>query len=247
MLPVLTRIVPLVAAVTTALAVPETVLAAEPCPPGTPSAERFSGLPARLAIGKVESFSLDFGDVDWDVDGPIHVTMSSDGKVFSQDDTTDPLAEFWLRLDHGNKEATVTATFEQTGYDADFNPVSCVQTISRTVTGFVAPVRLTCNEWDRWGDNIAYLTKRPRRCSIWRENWSHAQSASFIKARWQSWGKPVARARATLVYNMGYRARVRVKAYRLRFDCTGRHRMYTRVFIKGPDGKGTVRPDTCAD
>jgi hypothetical protein len=56
----------------------------------------------------------------------------------------------------------------------------------------------------------------------------------------------VASARATLTYNMGYRARVRVRAYRLRLDCSGEYRVYTRVHIAGPDGQGIVRPDTCA-
>ena len=227
---------------------PGPAAAAEPCPLGTPSAERFQGLPARVAIGKAEHFSLDFDHDDWFVEGSIHVTMSSGGTVFFEKDTNDPLDDLWLQLDPGDVDATVTATFEQAYFGDDpTKPTSCVQTISRTVAGFVAPVRLICNRWDRWGDNIAYLKRMPGRCSIWRENWAHYQSASFIKARWRSWGKPVARGRATLTYNMGYRARVRVKAYRPRFDCTGRYRVYTRVFIRGPDGKGTVRPDTCAD
>jgi hypothetical protein len=44
---------------------------------------------------------------------------------------------------------------------------------------------------------------------------------------------------------MGYRAQVRVKAYRLRFDCSGDYLVYTRVHVDGPDGQGTVRPDAC--
>jgi hypothetical protein len=213
---------------------PASAAAADACPPGTPSAERFSGLPAQVAIGRTETFSLDFNADDWFVEGNIRVTMATADGVFFDDNTDDPLAEFWLHLDPGDTAVTVTATFEQITYgEGDVNSFTCLQTITRTVTGFRAPVRLFCNRWESSGENVPYTTMRPRHCSIWREHWAHYQSASFVKARWRSWGKPVARARATLTYNMGYRARVRVKAYRLRFDCTGRFRVYTRVAIVG--------------
>ena len=228
------------------LAVPATAAPSSPCAAGTPSALRISGLPDRVAVGRSEQFSLDFDDDDWYVEGDIDITMASGGTVFFHDITDDWLADLWLRLDPGDRDATVTVKFEQVTYPDDGEAAFyCAQTISRTVTAFTAPVRLICNRWTRLGDNIAYLTMHPRRCSIWRENWAHYQSASFIKARWQTWGKAVARAHATLTYNMGYRAPVRLKAYRLRFDCTGRYRVYTRVSIKGPDGHGVVRPDTC--
>lgn len=225
------------------LAAPAGAAASEPCADGMPSAVRFAGLPERLPTAYKERFALDAGDIDWEVTGSIRVTMASGGEVFFDGTTYDPYAELWLRLDPGDTEATVTATFEQWDYISD---VTCVKTVVRTVTGFVAPVRLVCNRWVRSRGNIAYRTQEPKRCSIWRSNWSHAQSASFIKARWRGWGKPQATARATLVYNMGYRASVRVRAYRLRLDCTGRFFVYTRVFVKGPDGQGVVRPDTCA-
>ena len=235
-------------AATVSVASPGVATAVEPCPPGTPSAERFAGLPDRVAIGRRELFSLDFDHDDWYVEGDIAVTMTDEEEatVFT-DITADPLAEYWLRLDPGDTALTVTATFEQVTFaDDDAAPFSCLQTISRRVTGYTAPVRLICNRWTRDGANIPYRVMRPRRCSIWRAAWAHYQSASFVKARWRSWGRPVARGRATLTYNMGYRARVRVRAYRLRFDCTGRYRVYTRASIRGPDGHGVVRPDTCA-
>jgi hypothetical protein len=232
-----------VAFVVASLATPAVAVAAEPCAGDTPSAVRFYGLPERIPIGHDERFALEPDDPDWELAGGIHVTMQSGGEVFFDDTTNDPYADLWLRLDRGDTEATVTAAFEQWEY---FNDVTCTKTIVRTVSGFVAPVRLICNRWDRRGENIAYRTRKPKRCSIWRSNWAHYQSASFIKARWRGWGKPRATARATLVYNMGYRARVRVRAYRLRLDCTRRFYVYTRVFIRGPDGQGVVRPDVCA-
>lgn len=220
--------------------------ASVPCPAGTPSAERFWGLPSRLAYGREKLFSLEYGNYDWDVSGDIDVTMTSGAHVLFDDMTPDPLAEYSIRLKPSTPSATVAASFEQTGYTDDGDEINCQQTISRTVTGFTAPIRLVCNRWTRSGHNVPYRTLKPRRCSIWRANWAHSRSASFIKARWTAWGKSVARARATLVYNMGYRARVRVKAYRLRFDCTGRYRVYTRASITGPDGHGVVKPNTCA-
>jgi hypothetical protein len=47
----------------------------------------------------------------------------------------------------------------------------------------------------------------------------------------------------------GFRARARIKAYRLRPDCTGDYRVYTRVALlpKGKRRKTVVlKPDTCA-
>jgi hypothetical protein len=228
------------------LAPSETAVASAPCALGTPSALRFAGLPDRVAIGRTDYFSLDFDHEDWYVEGDIQITMASGGNEFFRETTDDSLADLWLRLDPGDRDATVTATFEQVTFADDDTAFYCVQTVSRTVTAFTAPVRLICNRWDFSGENIPYRTNRPRRCSIWRENWAHYQSASFIKARWRGWGRLVAPARGTLTYNMGYRAPVRIKAYRLRFDCTGRYRVYTRVLIKGPDGHGVVSPDTCA-
>jgi hypothetical protein len=224
------------------LALPTGAAASDPCTDSVPSAIRFSGLPERVPIGYNERFALDTGDPDWDVVGPIRLTMQSGNDVFFDKSTDDPFAELWIRFDPGDTEATVTAAFEQWNYIDD---ATCIKTIVRTVDAFFAPVRLVCNRWTRHGTNIAYRTRGPRRCSIWRSNWAHYQSASFIKAHWHGWGKARATAHATLIYNMGYRARVRVRAYRLRLDCTRRFFVYTRIFIRGPGGQGVVRPDTC--
>jgi glucose/arabinose dehydrogenase len=112
------------------------------------------------------------------------------------------------------------------------------------------PVRLLCNKFiGRRGRNVAYRTRAPRRCAIWRANWAHYQALTFIKARWTGWGKPTARARVTITADSGYRERARIKAYRLRPDCTGDDRVYTRVALL-PSGKRRTavvfKPDTCA-
>lgn len=105
------------------------------------------------------------------------------------------------------------------------------------------PVRLICNRWDRAGGNISYFAASPKRCAIWRASWAHYQSLTFIKGRWRNWGKSTAYATVTVTYNMGYRHRFRIKAYRLRADCSGTYRIYTRVRL----GRSTWKPDTCAD
>jgi hypothetical protein len=113
----------------------------------------------------------------------------------------------------------------------------------------LAPVRLLCNKFvGSRGRNVAYRTKRPRRCAVWRAHWAHYQALTFIKARWTGWGRSTARARVTLTGNSGFRARGRIKAYRLRQDCTGRFRVYTRVkLLRGGVVKRPLvfRPDTC--
>jgi hypothetical protein len=115
----------------------------------------------------------------------------------------------------------------------------------------VRPVRLLCNKFmGRHGRNVAYRTNRPRRCAVWRANWAHFQALTFAKASWTDWGNSTARARVTLMGNSGYRARGRIIAYRLRHDCTGRFRVYTRVKLLrgGPVRRAvTFRPDTCPD
>ena len=124
------------------LAAPGGAAASEPCADGTPSAVRFAGLRERLPTAYKERFALDAGDIDWEVTGSIRVKMESGGEVFFDGTTYDPYAELWLRLDPGDTEATVTATFEQWDYISD---VTCAKTVVRTVNGFVAPVRLICN------------------------------------------------------------------------------------------------------
>jgi hypothetical protein len=112
------------------------------------------------------------------------------------------------------------------------------------------PVRLLCNKFsDRRGRNVAYNTKAPRRCAVWRANWAHYQALTFIQAKWTGWGQPTARARVTITGNSGYRERARIKAYRLRRDCAGDYRVYTRIALL-PSGKRkralVFKPDTCA-
>jgi hypothetical protein len=110
------------------------------------------------------------------------------------------------------------------------------------------PVRLICNKLvGRRGRNVAYHTRAPRRCDVWRTGWADSQGLTFIKASWTAWGTGTARARVTITAH-GFRARARLKAYRLRRDCTGDYRVYTRVALlpKGKRRRAVVlRPDTC--
>ena len=78
------------------------------------------------------------------------------------------------------------------------------------------PARLLCNKFvGRNGRNVAYRTKRPRRCAIWPQTRPATQAITFTKAHWTRWGKSTARAGVTLRGNSGFRARARIKAYRL--------------------------------
>jgi hypothetical protein len=108
-----------------------------------------------------------------------------------------------------------------------------------------AGVRLICNRFDPSGENIAYATRKPRRCDIWRANWGHYQSLQFRKATWRRWGTRVAVARVTVIYSMGYHERFRLKAYGRRRDCTGERFVYTRVKVSGRPH--VWRPNTCPD
>jgi hypothetical protein len=111
------------------------------------------------------------------------------------------------------------------------------------------PVRLLCNKLvGRHQRNVAYRTRAPRRCGIWRTGWVDSQGLSFIKAKWTGWASGSARARVTTTWGP-FRARARIKAYRLRRDCTGDYRVYTRVALlpKGKRKRAVVlKPDTCA-
>lgn len=103
-------------------------------------------------------------------------------------------------------------------------------------------VRLVCNKFLRDGGR-AYFARTPRGCDVWRAGWAHYQSLAMRQTTWYHWGGPVAIAHTTVIYNMGYRHRFRVKAYRRRLDCTGEQLIYTRVRIVG--NRHVFRPDTC--
>lgn len=103
-------------------------------------------------------------------------------------------------------------------------------------------VRLICNTFLSDG-NRAYFARAPRKCDVWRSNWAHYQSLSMRQTRWYHWGGPVAIAHTTVIYNMGYRHRFRVRAYRPRLDCTSKQLVYTRVRIVGH--RHVYKPDTC--
>jgi hypothetical protein len=113
------------------------------------------------------------------------------------------------------------------------------------------PVRLLCNKFvGRRGRNVAYRTKAPRKCAVWRRTWAHYQALTFIQATWTGWGESTARAHVTITGNSGFRARARIKAYRLRRDCTGDYQVYTRVaLLRGGKRSKTFafKPDTCAN
>jgi hypothetical protein len=104
------------------------------------------------------------------------------------------------------------------------------------------PVRLICNKFLSSG-NRAYFARAPRKCDIWRSNWAHYQSLSMRRASWRHWGRAVATGHVTVIYNMHYRHRFTVKAFRRRLDCTGKRLIYTRVRIVGRHH--VWRPHTC--
>jgi hypothetical protein len=112
------------------------------------------------------------------------------------------------------------------------------------------PVQLLCNKFvGPLAANVAYGTRAPRRCTIWRRNWPHYRALTFTNATWTRWGRRSAHARAIVTGNGGYRSAARITAYRLRRDCTGGYLVYTRVslVLSGPRRTTVYRPDTCAD
>ena len=121
------------------LAVPGSAHAQEPpaaaCSPGSPSALRVAGLPARIPFGREEVFSLDYDDYDWDVVGPIEIAMKTGDHTFSHETTTDELADLFVELDLGDRPASITASFEQSD-EAAGGGSRCVQTISARTRGY---------------------------------------------------------------------------------------------------------------
>ena len=104
-----------------------------PCPAGTPAAERFVGLPARIEFGPDERFALAPARGAQRVHGAIRVTMRSGGETFYDGVTDEARGAFFLQLDLGDRLATVTATFLQAPAGTE---EPCVQTISERVRGF---------------------------------------------------------------------------------------------------------------
>lgn len=65
----------------------------------------------------------------------------------------------------------------------------------------------------RDSSNNVVLKVKPRNCTLGGQY--GYQQANIRKIRWRSWGGRSAYGRGTLVENMGFRARVRFKLYRL--------------------------------
>jgi hypothetical protein len=114
-----------------------------------------------------------------------------------------------------------------------------------------SPVRLLCDRFvGRRGRNIAYRTRAPRRCAVWRANWAHYRALTFITATWRDWGTPSARARVTITGNSGLsraRAHQGVPAPPRTAQAITR---LTRVSRSSPSGKRkraiVFKPDNCA-
>jgi hypothetical protein len=123
--------------------------------------------------------------------------------------------------------------------------VALLASLVVTTTANAASPRLLCNSVEEFGQTfITYKNPKvePRACAVWREDWAHYQSLTFIRATWRGWGTKRAVGRATMTYNMGYRAPITVILSRLREKCG--HTVYTRVRIAGR--RKVWRPDTCA-
>lgn len=103
--------------------------AAAACGSNDPVGLRFFGLPSRLIIGKREILGVD-DTIDAFISGKADVKMFDEaGRVFA-DVRLDPIVdEAWLRLDLGDRWATVTATAVEDHLDGS----SCTRTISKRV------------------------------------------------------------------------------------------------------------------
>jgi hypothetical protein len=134
-------------------------------------------------------------------------------------------------------------------YFTGFDPASTAQ--AERARPATLPVRLVCNRgFDESNDyaGIYRAVFRPRSCFFTRDDWAHYKTVNIVRTSYKRWGQSVAYAYGTLTYNMGYRHRVKVKLYRLRPDCTGRYRVYTRIQVTERNGKrlgSVVKAETC--
>ena len=206
------------------------------CSPGTPSALRFSGLPARIAFGTDEQFSTDYDDPDWDVAGRVTYTMADTrtGRVFYRG-TGHEFDDLFVELDLRDAPARIAAEFTQSTdtFDpstGDETTVSCRQTIASRVRGYR---HFRIGDCDR-------LRYRPRHVVI------ACGDGTFQLRRlhWRTWNRPIAHGSGRAMLNdcIPYCARGRfhfipatVTAYRLRVcrrgnGAEGYH--YTRLRIR---------------
>ena len=87
---------------------------------------------------------------------------------------------------------------------------------------------MLCSDYDGYG-NYPSAKQSPRACTLGQQNWSyHAQGLMRLNKinHWRGWGTNNAIARATWQENIGGKAKVQVRLYRLR-QC-GRPDLYAR-------------------
>jgi hypothetical protein len=101
------------------------------------------------------------------------------------------------------------------------------------------PVRLMCASWEGGFHWVARLA--PRRCEV-----PLTAPVKLALKSWQNWGKPYAKARATVTFDDGSRARGMVTVYRRRPDCTDEIWVYTRLRVQTRGYTFTAQMGTCS-
>jgi hypothetical protein len=202
-------LVALVGVLVTPAAAPAQTL---PCPPGTPPAVEFRGLPSSIPYGVDHVFQTDFGHIDWDVVGPVTYTMadSATGEAFYEGTGT-VLEQFYVRLDHGDRPVVVSADFvqhkqeevydEETGDYVDAS-ITCSYSIAQTVAGYRHFYLASC-------DDLKY---RPRTVIVACGDGNF----QLRRIRWRTWNRDTAKGRARAMLNdcIPYCARGRFHSYR---------------------------------
>lgn len=205
---------------------------------GPQSVIRIEGLKGAIPYGDPEKFTLSWDNAPGSSASNAHIKITDTGSgevFFSRRLEQDEEGPFFVRLDLGERAADVTVTSTET----DASGASCEQSFTQRVIGlrrFELPTR--CREG----------SYRPRKFLI-----ACGDGGVFVdKIRWRVWNRPVATGTGTLHVNTCQpncaegrfrKARVRLRAYRLRRCEADNAYRYTRVRITLPKRPITERFD----
>jgi hypothetical protein len=210
------------------IAVPAIASGQSPLPACTEHVIHIDDLPEVLTESVRYEFTVSSDD---ELDDDVNVTMAVQGQDPYWSGTVDPLgydASLWIEVDPGDPPLVVTAT--ATSVDPDTYE-DCQDTVTQVVTHHPPRVSVLCSDYDGYG-NHPLAKFSPRTCVLGQQNWRyHAQGfMSLGKINgWQGWGTSSATARATWYENMGLKAKVHLRLYRLRQ--VGESLVYTRAKV----------------
>jgi hypothetical protein len=209
------------------LAAPATTWAQAPLPACAEHVIHMDDLPNDLTETVKYNFTVSSDD-----DNDVNVTMAAQGQAPFASGTIrwfsfgEPNA--WIQADPGDPPVVVTAT--TTGTQSD-SYEDCLDTVTRVLTHHAPQVSLLCSDYDGDG-NYPHAERSPRTCTLGQQNWRiHADGFMGLGKinHWRGWGTNKATARATWYENMGLRAQVNLRLYRLRL--AGDELIYTRAKV----------------